>query len=618
MRTRNYLIVLGIWAARAWSLPGDTLILPPAMDSSRLRVSGDREMGRTLLRHRFEWVGPPAMGAWRVLDTSLFRYAGDPEIWAGEAYLHAGWAQRLNSGWGASWRLWNRTNGLGAREASVAENAWRQSAMGRFAVGDSSLAGGLSLGTLLERVDPGTQSPGIGVDETTPDGLYGAGSWTAEGRWAGGSQTPARLEGQWSDLFPGSSLRQTHTSLHGSIAASLSGDGTDTASLDFAHDSLRQRSTYFLTDRVHTQRQARVGWTLPVGSQNLSMAGSWDRNRFEDQARRNPGLVRTGSQMDLALGGPLRRGWRHGHAFLWSHEKRVWNTPRNGDLLANELQAAQDRRDQDAIAERILADTLGWRTERFGGGGFWVGLVQSLRAIRHPLNETPTSADRPDEDVSKRQLFLEIQWDRFSWNGRSLFSWSILAQEDAYLRAVHSAQTWKRGENRLGLNLAVPLTSWLRPDLSVWAREQRNAWRFLPDRREGLLEYGMTGGGEFGPVDAPWLSLQWTRWRVKTGTTIGDDFAPDRIQDEWQPEARAYVRWGGNWIFEPWFKRMLERVRVWEGTDWMLDNRSVSQRLGGDLRWELPRGGIQGSVAKVWNHFEEDAWIGSIAANWAW
>lgn len=618
MRTRNFLIVLGTWAAGAWSLPGDTLILPPAMDSSRVRVSGDREMGRTLLRHRLEWVGSPASGEWRVLDTSLFRYAGDPEIWAGEAYLHAGWAQRSDSGWGVSWRLWNRTNGLGAREASVAENAWRQSAMGRLAIGDSSLAGGLSLGALLERVDPGTQSPGIGVDETTPDGLYGAGSWAAEGRWAGLSQTPARLEGQWSDLFPGSSLRQTHTSLHGSIRASLSGDGTDTASLDFAHDSLRQRSTYFLTDRAHTQRQARVAWTLPVGSQNLSMAGSWDRNRFEDHARRNPGLVRTGSQMDLALGGPLRGGWRHGHAFLWSDEKRVWNTPRTGDLLANELQAAQDRRDQDAIAERILADTLGWRTERFGGGGVWVGLVQSLRAIRHPLNETPTSADRPDEDVSKRQLFLELQWDRFSWNGRSLFSWSILAQEDAYLRAVHSAHSWKRGENRLGLNLAVPLTNWLRPDLSVWAREQRNVWRFLPDRREGLLEYGMTGGGEFGPVDAAWLSLQWTRWRVKTGMTIGDDFAPDRIQDEWLPEARAYLRWGENWIFEPWFKRMLERVRVWEGADWMLDNRSVSQRLGGDLRWEFPRGGIQGSVAKVWNHFEEDAWIGSIAAHWAW
>jgi hypothetical protein len=191
-------------------------------------------------------------------------------------------------------------------------------------------------------------------------------------------------------------------------------------------------------------------------------------------------------------------------------------------------------------------------------------------------------------------------------------------QEDVYLRAVQSTQTWKRNENRLGLNLSLPLSDWARPDLALWAREQRNLWRFLPDRREGLLEYGMTTGGEVGPADTPWASLQWTRWQVKTGATVGEAFAPDRIQDEWLPEARGFVRPMKGLGFEPWVKLMWERVTVWDGSEWMLDNRTISQRVGVDVRWQAPHGGLFGSVARVWNHLEKDAWIGSIEAGYAW
>lgn len=617
-RTRIFLILLGVWCSGAWSLPGDATIAPPEADSSRIRVSGSQELGRTLLRHRLDWIDDPEAVSFRVLDTSLFRYAGDPGIWAGESFLHAAWARRSDSGWALSWKLWNRTNGLGAPEASAAENAWRQWGEARRVFGDSSLAAALSLGGLLERVDPGSNSLGIAVAQPSPRGLYGAASWSAEGHWSGLTETPARVEGRWSDLFDGTSLRQTSTSLRGDIQASLAGDGSDTVRLELAHDSARQRSTYLLTDRTQAQRVALVSWVLPLGSQNLSVAGSWDRNRFEDYAGRNPGLVRTGAAMDAAIRGRLGAGWRHDHAFRWSDEERIWKTPNTGSLVEAELQMAQDRKDQDDIAERGLVDTIGWFADRWGGVGIAFALAQSLRSIRHPLNEAPASADRPDEDISKRQFGLDLRWDRFSWNGRSLFNWSTQFQEDVYLRAVHSARTWKRSENRLGLNLSIPLAAWARPDLGLWAREQRNVWRFLPDRREGLLEYGVTTGGEIGPAEAPWASIQWTRWQVKTGATVGEAFAPDRVQDEWLPEARAFVRGKQGWSLEPWAKLMWERVAVWDGTDWVLDNRTVSQRAGVDVRWEAFRGRVYGSVARVWSHLEEDAWIGSIEAGWAW
>ena len=617
-RTRIFLILLGTWACGAWSLPEDASILPPVTDSSRIRVSGAREMGRTLLRHRLDWFDTSASHLLRVMDTSLFRYAGDPGSWAGESFLHVGFAKRSDSASGISWRLWNRTNGLGAPDPSIAENAWRQWGQVRKAVGDSSLAGAVSLGALLEHVDPGSNSLGISVYQPSPQGLFGAGSWSAEGQWAGLGETPARVAGEWSDLFEGTSLRQTKTVLMGSLQASLAGDGSDTARLVAAHDSVRQRSTYLLTDRAQAQRNAQVSWSLPIGSQNMSVMGLWDRNRFEDYSGRNPGLVRTGVELDAAIRGRLGNGWRHEHSFQWTDEERVWKTPNTGTLLEAELQMAQDRKDQDDIAQRGLVDTIGWSLERWGGVGFALSLAQSLRSIRHPLNETPTTADRPDEDLSKRQLGVDLRWDRLSWSGRSVFTWSTQIQEDVYLRAVHSAQTWERNENRLGLNLAFPVADWFRPNLALWAREQRNVWRFLPDRREGLLEYGTTMGGEVGPTDAPWASLQWTRWQVKTGATVGEAFAPDRIQDEWLPELRGFVRDKSGWNVQPWVKLMWERVTVWDGSEWILDNRTISQRAGVDLRWESLHGILTGSVARVWDHFQADEWIGSMEAGLAW
>lgn len=612
------MILLGTAVASGWSLPGDSLVLPVGLDSTRVRAEGDRVQGRTLLRHRIEWIQVTDQGQMRLSDTSLFRFAGDPGMWAGESFLHAGWAQREDSGWGASWMLWNRTNGLGAREASLSENAWRQKVLARLALGDSSLSGAVSLGGLLERADPGSASQGITSTELPPKGVYGAGTWSMEGRWAGGRETPSLLSGQWSDLFQGSSLRQSRTAIGGSIQASLAGEGRDTARLEASHDSVRQRSIYLLTDRSDVHRYAGASWILPIGNHRLMVAAAWDQNRYEDYSGRNPWLIKTGSEFGGGIQGPIGAGWKHGHGFQWSQAERIWQTPGTGDLLAAELQAAQDRRDRDNTVEYMLADTLGWHTERWGGVGFDLGLLQALRSTRHPLNQTPTQVDRPDEDVSKRQFLVDLRWDRMAWNGKPILSWTSFQQEDVYLKAVHSARTWAREENRLGFNIAIPFTAWIRPDLGFWAREQRNSWRFLADRREGLLEYGVVWGGEAGPVDAPWVSLQWSRWQVKTGGIVGEDFAPDRIQDEWLPDLRGYVRWGSGWTFEPWLGGQLERVTIWDGSDWVSDNRSRTMRWGGDLLWELSHGGVQGSVGRVWNDPGENVWIGSASARWAW
>lgn len=593
-------------------------MLPSVGDSSLARVSIDRELGRTLFRHSLGWHLDADGWQLRVLDSSLFRWAGEPAVLGGEAYLHAGWSQDGDSPWGAAWRMWNRTDGLGARDASLSENAWRQTLMLRRIVGDSTFTGAFSIGALLEHADPGRTSLAIRSGDDASKGVFAAGAWSVEASWSGLRETPAQIECSWSDLSGSSVLRQARTSLGGSLVASLLGDGKDSVYLEASHDSVRNRSVHLISDRADVARRVGAGWTIPVGKQKWTAAGGWTGTVFRDFSDRNPELAKGAYDWRLGVAGALPWGLAHSQVFVRNDEGRVWKTAATGDRLADELSAAQDRRDRDQTGDMTLSDTLAWRTERFGGVGVALGLVQSLRSIRHPSNESPAPADRPDEDVSRKQFSVGIKSDIFLWGDKPTLNWATIEQEDVYLRAVHSFQTWSRDENRLAANLSFPVGTLVRPDLALWAREQRDAWRFQPEKRKGRLEYGATVGGEIGPVDKPWVSIQWTRWTVKSGSVVGESFAPDQIQDVWNPECRGFIRWSDGWRVEPWSSMYLERVDSWGGEGWSLVGRSRTVRAGGDLSKESDQGIFTVTCAQVWNHPGENGWIGSFSARYAW
>lgn len=619
MRKQIFLIQLGGFAVGAWALPGDSLVVVADIDSSRIAVSGDRELGRSFLRHRLEWLRVGDHWTFAVRDTSLFRLSGKPGVWGGESFLDAGWHRPPDSGfgWGASWKLWNRADGLGAPRASVAENAWRQLAVVRGTVGDSSWAAAASLGALAEQADPGSASQGIRFGEPVSGALHGAGFWSLEGSWSGFRSAPARFDASWSDLLGGGALRQARVLFDGSIEASLAGEGRDTARLEAWFDSTRMRFVHFLSDRADAQRGARVAWVFPAGRQTLRVAAGWQRVVADDFADRVPDLERTESNLEIEFGGALPKGWKHRNVFFRRDEERVWRSSRTGDPLDDAMSAARDARDRSETGEFGLSDTLSWRTDRWGGVQLDLGLAQSLRSVRHPSNAEPSMADRPDEDLSKRQWIVGLRSDFLAWGGRHFLSWTGLSQEDVFLRAVRSGESGERIENKLGLNLSLPVVELARPQLRAWARELRDSWRFMPGQRVGLLEYGAQGGGEIGPADAPWLVAHWTRWRTRTGSLVGDDFAPDRIQDVWQPEVRGFLGWGGAWAFEPWGRYQIERERSWSGTDWM-DGRYSIARAGTDLSWSGDRTALRASVARVWSDPGVDDWVGSFSARRAW
>ncbi|MEK7392252.1 MAG: hypothetical protein AAB214_06775 [Fibrobacterota bacterium] len=618
MRTRHYLSLFGGLAAACWSLPGDTLFALDEFDSSRVQIVADRQQGRTLFRHRLTVVRATEAWSLRVLDTALFRYAGTPSVLSGETFLQTGWLQRADSGWSASWRLWNRADGLDAPVASLGENAWRQSGWLRGSMGDSDWASSLAVGGLVERTDPGSASQGIRMDEPPQRGVRGAGAWAWEGTWAGLSETPARIAAHWSDLFGASDLRQAHIGLEGTVQASLTGNDRDTIRLEVSADSARVRSDYFLFDRADAQRGARASWFLPAGKQKWNAAGGVWKGVSRDFSGRNSSLTKNGIDLSVGVEGPLAWGLKHSQVFGRIEEDRIWKSALSGDLLVDEMSAAQDRRDRDRITELTLSDTLAWRTDRWKGLGIAFGLSQNLRSIRHPSNTSPVPADRPDEDIARKQFSVLFKSDAVLWGDRPTLSWSTMTQEDVYLRAVHSFNSWSRDENRLALNKAVPLAEFARPSLAGWAREQRDSWRYQLGKLKGRLEYGATLGGEIGPVDAPWASLQWTRWQVKSGAVAGGSFAPDQIQDVWNPYVRGHVRFAEGWRCEPWSNLYLERVESWSGKGWNMGMRSRALRSGADLVSEGAQGGFALSAGHVWSDPGEDSWIGSLSARYAW
>jgi hypothetical protein len=610
--------LIGGLATAGWTLPGDSLVSLGGFDSSRVLVAVDRQQGRTLMRHKLSLVRSTEDWSLRFVDTSLFRYAGTPGILGGETLLQMGWMQRADSGWSASWRLWNRADGLTAPDPSLGENAWRQMPMARGAMGVGSLATSLALGALLERTDPGRASPGFRGDDEPPRGLRGAGAWAWEGAWAGFAESPASFGAHWSDLFASTALHQASLGLEAAIQASLLGEGRDSLRLEIAADSSRVRSGYLLSDRADAQRYAGVRWTLPAGRQTWNASGSVWNTIARDFSGRNADLTKNGFDGMVGLDGPLLRGWRHRQVFEFTDEKRVLTSASTGDLLADEITKAQDRRDRDQTSTYTLSDSLHWRTERWSGIDIAFGVTQSLRTIRHPSNPSPVSADRPDEDVARKQFSVLLRSDKVLSGDKPTLAWTSMTQQDVYLRAVHSFNSWNRDENRLSANLTIPVNEYARPVLAGWAREQRDSWRFQPSKRKGRLEYGMTLGAEVGPQRLPWASFQWTRWEVKSGDVRGEDFAPDQIQDVWDPEIRGYYRWNDRLRVEPWSSLYLERVESWQGKGWNVGVRSRSVRVGGDLVQDGPSGGFTFSCGRLWNSPGEDAWIGSLSARYTW
>ncbi len=610
--------MMGAFGAPGWSLPADSLFFFPGIDSSMASVSASRELGRTLVRHRLVWLTPLDNGRVRLLDTSVTRQAGSPAIWSGETFLQLGWAQRTDSGWAASWRLWNRTDGLGAPDEALAENAWRQVALLRGALGDSSLSGAVSVGGLLERVDPGSASLGIRPNDLPRRDLAGAGVWAAEGSWSGLREAPSSVSGQWSDLLGASDLRLGRTLLKGSLLASLSGNGTDTLILEASHDSSRTRSNYLLADRADVTRSARASWTLPIARQKWMGSLGWGQSRFQDFANRNPDLTKDGIDWSVGVAGDFPMGFTHKQIFSRNDEDRNWQDRPTGDSLQDILRQDQNRRDGDKTGEFSLADSLSWNTDSWSGGGIDLGLFQSLRSIRHPLNDQPSAADRPDEDLSKRQFMIDLRWNRLSQKGKPFFTWTTLFQEDVYLRAVRSFGSWTRQENRLDLRLGLPELEWVHPEFEGTAREQRDAWQFQPDNRQGILEYGLVAGGSIGPGETPWISAHWIRRISKSGAVLGDAFAPDRLQDVWNPDCRLYWRWSDRLRLEPWASLYLERLQSWGPTGWTNDGRSQNLRLGSDLVGEESFGSLFLSVAHLWEDSKVDSWIGSLSARMSW
>src|ERR1035437_6572183 len=488
--------VLGL-AGGAMCLPMDTVFFLPEADTAKIYVSGQHQTGRSTFNARAVEMDSASWGTWKTQDTALLRQNEDG-IWAGDAF----WAASLTRGSvDVVWRWWTRTNGLGAPDASLADHAWLQEALARWrAPLPWGLRAGLLGGGLVEHQDPGTVTLGLDPGQIPGKGAA-TGLWGTEAGWAGGTSIPSSVEAMGLEDQGNALLPISRRSVGATFAASLSGDGSDSLHLYGGWDSLRLRSERFLTDRTEGVRQAGGLWSLPAGGQIWTFDGLWISSDRRDLTGRSQGQDLTGTYGDVDLSGNLGAGWSHHHRLSRSMEDRTW-------FSEDSMLASQDRKDRDRTEILMLSDTLRWTTDRAGGWTALAGLVQSLRQVRHPWNPTPSSTDRPDEDLSRRTLTGSVFSSEWGWGEHPLVTWNTLLQEDVFPRGVQSIQTSRRLENRFSADLdPSPLDvarlagqdsscHWLRPIGGVWGREQRNLWRFDSSRTEGLLEEGWSVGLE--------------------------------------------------------------------------------------------------------------------------
>ena len=614
------------WAGCAPGLPFDTLFSPAPADSSGFSVSTDRETGRDRMRIRLLDRDSMGGGSWTTLDTGLAR-SNEQGTWSGDLLLSNSWNRDSLD---LLWRMWTRFGGLGAPDPSVSDHAWLQQAIARWRLPQwtpirFSIAGGAA----MERQDPGSLS--LPLFPGSPPGRFASAAlWGGEMAWAReGGDLPADFEASMLEDQGSGRLRLSRKSLQGTVAASLSGDGTDSLRLSASWDSLRLRSLELGSDRSESQRSAGATWDLRAGRQLWTVDGNWSSSSRRDQTGRSQGQDLSGWSLSLDVQGPLGGGWSHRQRLSRSFDDRSWFTPRTGDAQLDSAAAEQDLRDGDRVRTLQLSDTLRFATDRAGGWSVWAGAVQSLRQGRHPWNASPSELDRPNEDLSRRILTLSTSSPAWSPADRPLASWTGLVQQDVFPLAVQSIATNRRGETRFSVDLdpsIADLGNWfgsdsglLRPVGGFWGREQRNRWRFDTSRTEGLLEEGWWAGCEGGPKSSPRLVARWKRWTTWTGSLQGETFAPDRIQEDWAVDLQASIPLRDTLLQAlPWFRHQVERIRAWDGSGWTGVVRALSGRAGMDLSWIRPQGRLRVGAGREWSLPGWNGWLGSLQAEMRW
>lgn len=613
-------------AGSAMALPLDTVFAPPGTDTSRAGLDAVRETGRTRVRLHSIALDSMGGGSWRSLDTVVSR-SNEAGTWSGDALLSRSWSRDSLD---LAWRMWSRTGGLLASDPAEADHAWLQEALARWRLPEwrgARLA--VAGGGLVERQDPGSLT--LPLD---PGGVPGrsdaAALWGAELDWTRSGEVGSGVDGALLEDQGSGALRLSRRSLSAWATTSLSGDGRDSLRVWAGWDSLRLRSLQLGSDRTERDRSAGAGWNLRAGRQTWDAEGSWTAGGKRDATGRSQGQDLTGWYLDLDLQGPLGGGWTHRQHLSRTWERRTWSTLLTGDPVADSAQAWQDLRDGSLARILQLSDTLRWTTDAAGGWTAWAGLVQSLRQVRHPDNDTPTALDRPDEDLSRRILTLSLSSPSWSPADRPLVSWTGTSQDDVFPRAVQSISTNHRAENRFSLDLdpsLVDLGRWtdsdsglLRPAGGIWGREQRNRWRFDTSRTEGLLEEGWWLGGEAGPKSRPWLLARWKRWTTWTGQLPGADFAPDRIQIDWMLDVSGTIPVPGIDSLDllPWFRDQVERIQAWDGTGWAPLIRSANGQAGMDLSWRRDALLFRTGAGREWSSPGYSGWRGSLRAEVAW
>lgn len=619
----------GLWAGAVQALPLDSLFVLGGTDTSRIGISANRETGRGVYRFLAATHDSLGGGSWKVLDTVLSR-STEQGIWAGEGHLATVWSRDSLD---LLWRLWGRTGGLGAPDPSIAEHAWLQMGLARWKLPEwmgirSAVAGG----GIAERQDPGSASFGLdpGAGSTPTPGSTGAALWGAEVGWASPWSLPAELQGHVLEDQGEGALRLSRRSVTASAAMSVSGEGADTLRAWAGWDSLRLRSMHLLVDRSEGSRGVGLSWTLFAGRQVWVADGSWSGSGKRDETGRSQGQDLAGWYGDIEVQGALGRGWSHHQRLSWSREDRSFRTLPAGEPVEDSLQAIQDGKEGDVVRLLQLSDTLRWSTEEGGGWAVWVGAVQALRQVRHPGNPSPSAFDRPDEDLSRRSLTFSVTNRDWGCPDRPLASWTGLVQDDVFPRASQSINTNHRVENRMSVDVDpsfLDLARWsgadsgrLRPTGGIWGREQRNRWRFDSARTEGLLEEGWWAGLEAGPKSKPWILAKWRRWRTWTGSLSGEDFAPDRIQDDWSAELSGTIPlpMDDSLSLSPWARNQVERIGAWDGSDWVQLIRSRSSRIGMDLSWAWGSGRLRIGGGWEWSEPGWEGWVGNLSMQSWW
>lgn len=598
--------IFGAFAA-AHALPLDSLFAVPATLepglSSRMETENDRIQAGA--KAMFQNFGDSSLVVW---DTFLVRR--DPTTDAsGEKTIQALWS---NGSFDASGKFLGRTGGLGATTPSIAEHAWLVQGLGRWRWSLDSVKGGLLGGILSEAQDPGSITQPLEPGERAGSGGTNAQAGL-ELAWHGGSELSPYLEGfVLQDLVP-SQLRWSRAAFNAGASASIAGDGSDSLHLRIGWDTLRLRSSRISANLGEGNASGGADWTLRIGRQTWLLEGDWERSIHNDATCRSPGLERQSSLGAASVSSPIRHGISHGHRLELSFESRAWWTsPLAG---TPDLWAGEDRKNDDETRLLRLSDSLMWSTPDTS----WtisVVIQQSLSEVRHPENETPSASDRPDEDLSVRMLTFMARSRRFAPADRPLASWTTVFQEDVFPRSSQSIRTSSRRENRLAGDVAVPVHDIFRPLAGLWAREQRNTWRFDSTRAGGLLDLGWSVGLESGPQESPWATVRFSSWTIKTGALLADAFAPDRIQDDWSLSLAGDAPVTQEISVAPWGRWQLERSRSWDGTGWTAVDRSTTSRLGADATWTSETLVFSLGAGHQWNDPGIDSWIARGEAKW--